>query len=184
MLKSFIRYLAIDDRKSSLCVFGKIDKFDKEDKRLIKHIENRTNVKLVQMPTDLELAKLINESTCFLYLSELEGFGKKSADNLLKEILDKKEISLERFIIALGIDEVGEETAILLSEAFEKIENIQKAKVEDFESIDGIGPIMAEKIINYFSDEHNKKIVENLLKEVKSLKHHLYSCDVKIKKKK
>lgn len=128
-----------------------------------KIMEKFIDLNLISQPADIFTLE-------FGDISELEGFGKKSADNLLREILDKKEISLERFIIALGIDEVGEETAILLSQEFKDIHNLRKAKVEDFKNLDGIGEIMAEKIVDFFKDKHNKKIVDNLLKVIKVLK--------------
>jgi DNA ligase (NAD+) len=127
-----------------------------------KIMEKFINLNLISEPADIFTLE-------FGDISELEGFGEKSANNLLREIEEKKKISLERFIIALGIDEVGEETAILLAQEFENIENLQKAKVEDFEAIDGIGEVMAGKIVEFFQDEHNKKIVDDLLEVVKVL---------------
>ena len=128
-----------------------------------KIMEKFIDLNLISEPADIFTLE-------FGDISELEGFGKKSADNLLREILEKKEISLERFIIALGIDEVGEETAILLAQEFEVVENLKKANIEDFESLDGIGEIMARKIVEFFKDKHNEKIVNNLLKVIKVLK--------------
>ena len=66
---------------------------------------------------------------------------------------------------------------IYLAQEFENIENLRKAKVEGFEAIDGIGEVMAGKIVEFFQDEHNRKIVNNLLEVVKVLE--FIKCDPK-----
>ena len=70
-------------------------------------------------------------------LLELEGFAEKSADNLLREIEDRKVIELRRFLISLSIDQVGEETAYDLEEYFGVLKNIQNASKEELENIGG-----------------------------------------------
>ncbi len=127
-----------------------------------KIMEKFIDLNLISEPADIFTLE-------FGDISELEGFGEKSANNLLKEISEKKIISLERFVIALGIDEVGEETAILLAQEFNNISNLRKARKEDLEVIDGIGCIVAEKIVEFFKDEYNKKTVDDLLLVVKVL---------------
>jgi len=97
---------------------------------------------------------------------ELEGFKEKSADNLIQGIAEKKTISLPRFITALSIDEVGEETALLLSQVFRSFEAIQNTSVEKLEAITGIGPIMAQNIIDWLHDKKNLSVIKNLLKHV------------------
>lgn len=97
-------------------------------------------------------------------ISQLERFGQKSANNLIKSIKDKKEILLSRFIYALGIRNVGQETANDLANSFGSIEKIKKAKLEDFESVLNIGPIVSKSIFNWFSDKNNVKFLDKLLK--------------------
>ncbi len=128
-----------------------------------KIMEKFIEENLISEPADIFTLK-------FGDISELEGFGEKSANNLLKEIDEKRKISLERFIVALGIDEVGEETAILLAQEFESFEKLKNAKKENLENIDGVGEVMAQKIIEFFQNKHNEKIINNLLKEVNVLK--------------
>ena len=77
-----------------------------------------------------------------------------------------KILSLPRFIISLGIPHVGEETAYTLAKIFGNLENIKKAKLEELEKIQDIGPIVAESIYNWFRDEYNRDFLERLLKHL------------------
>lgn len=97
-------------------------------------------------------------------VSHLERFGEKSAENLITSIKEKREITLPRFIYALGIRNVGEETARDLAQQFKSIKNLQKATKEDFEGISNIGPIVAESIIEWLEDKNNIKFLDKLLK--------------------
>ncbi|MGA2417846.1 MAG: NAD-dependent DNA ligase LigA [Candidatus Staskawiczbacteria bacterium] len=97
----------------------------------------------------------------------LERFAEKSAENLIKSIQDKKEITLAKFIYALGIRNVGEETAIDLAKYFQNIKKIKEAKLEDFEKILDIGPVVAKSIHEWFSEKDNLKFLERLENKVK-----------------
>ena len=106
-------------------------------------------------------------------LEPLERFAEKSAENLINAINSAKKVALARFINALGISHVGEETAIKLAEEFRTIDNLMNAEVADLEKIGDIGPQVASSIVDYFKDEKNKKLIKNLLDngvEVKSYK--------------
>ena len=95
-------------------------------------------------------------------LIRLEGFGDKSVSNLLDAIEKSKENSLERLIFALGIPHVGSKTAKILAINFETMDNLENASFDDLVKIPDIGDIIAKSIINYFSNDHNKGIVEEL----------------------
>ena len=127
-----------------------------------KIMEKFINQNLIAEPSDIFTLE-------FGDIVVLDGFGKKSANNLLREIKEKKEIPLNKFLISLGIDEVGEETAILLAQEFKNIKILRNAKIKDFESIDGIGSVMAVKLVDFFNNNYNKTIINNLLKVVKIL---------------
>ncbi|OGI76270.1 hypothetical protein A3C57_00200 [Candidatus Nomurabacteria bacterium RIFCSPHIGHO2_02_FULL_33_12] len=99
-------------------------------------------------------------------LSILEKMGEKSADNLINAINKSKDVELSKFIFALGIHHVGEESAILIAKKFGNFKNLQNASLNDIESIDGIGGTMAQSIVSYFSDTHNQKVLNNLLKHL------------------
>jgi DNA ligase (NAD+) len=95
-------------------------------------------------------------------LEPLERFAEKSADNLISAIAASRQVALARFINALGINHVGEETAIKLAQEFKTIEKITQLTLDELESINDIGPQVAASIFNYFKDGKNKKLLENL----------------------
>ena len=79
-------------------------------------------------------------------LTELEGFGEKSIDNILKAIENSKNNSLEKFIFALGIPNVGEKTAKILAKRYKTMENFMNAEYEELNEIYDIGGIIAKSI--------------------------------------
>lgn len=97
-------------------------------------------------------------------LEPLERFAEKSADNLIAAISAGRNITLARFINALGINHVGEETALKLAQEFKNIEKISQLSLEELENIDDVGPQVAASIVNYFKDEKSKKLIANLFK--------------------
>lgn len=93
----------------------------------------------------------------------MEGFGEKSYDNLIKSIEKSKEVVLPNFIYALGILNIGLSNAKLICKHFHSDWNAMKrAKVEELVKIDGIGQVIAESMVHYFSNEHNKMILTKL----------------------
>ncbi len=99
-------------------------------------------------------------------LLSLPRFAEKSVDNLLQAILKAKKVTLPRFIIGLSIPQVGEETAHLLAQNFHDIQNLEKARKEDLERVEGVGPIVADSIVEFFKSKENQKIINNLLNYV------------------
>ncbi len=97
-------------------------------------------------------------------LLQLERMGEKSADNVLAEIEASKKLPLERVIYGLGIRMVGERTAQFLAEHFGSLDAIMNAKAEELEEVNEVGPRIAESIVEFFSDEHNRKLVNDLRK--------------------
>ncbi len=95
-------------------------------------------------------------------IKELEGFGKKSAENLQKAITKSKENDLRRLIYGLGIKYIGEKASGLLADRFRSLEALMSAKHEDLVAIDEIGDVMAQSIIDYFSLETNSNIISRL----------------------
>jgi len=96
----------------------------------------------------------------------LERFAEKSAENLIKAINDRRKISFERFLIALGILHVGERTAQDLVNVFATLEDLQKANLEELEEIENIGGIVAKSVFDWFRNEDNKKFLNKLLNRV------------------
>ena len=95
-------------------------------------------------------------------LLNLDRMAEKSVDNLLDAIDRSKKRPLARFIYALGIRHVGEETAELLAKHFNSIDGLAEALKEELISIDTIGPKIADSIIAFFKNEENKRIIEKL----------------------
>jgi len=99
-------------------------------------------------------------------LEPLERFADKSAQNIIDSIEQSKETELGRFIFALGIRHVGEETAYDLAQHFGSIEKLKKADMEQLQKVSDIGKVVAESIIKYFKDEKNCQLVEELVKYI------------------
>jgi DNA ligase (NAD+) len=97
-------------------------------------------------------------------LLQLERVGEKSAENVLAEIAASKKLPLERVIYGLGIRFVGERTAQFLAEHFGSLDAIMKANAGELEEVNEVGPRIAESIVEFFADEHNRKLVSNLRK--------------------
>ena len=95
-------------------------------------------------------------------LVRLEGFGDKSVNNLLEAIENSKENSLEHLIFGLGIPHVGAKTAKVLAQQYETMDNLIQADEENLTKIPDIGSIIAKSVVDYFNDDHNRAIVEEL----------------------
>ena len=100
-------------------------------------------------------------------LLSLERFAEKSAENLIKSIQNRKEITLPRFIYALGIRNVGEETALDLAEHFEGLKKLQKASSEGLENIKDIGPVAAKSIYDWFRQKKNIEFLRKLRRVIR-----------------
>jgi DNA ligase (NAD+) len=110
-------------------------------------------------------AKVIQDPADLYYLTkdkllELERHAEKSAQNLINSIENSKNPPLDKFIFALGIRNVGERTAKLLTVRFGNIENLIKARIEDLTVINEIGPEIAASIIKSFHEPKNKDVME------------------------
>ena len=128
------------------------------------------------------LEKKLISSTLDLYalkiedISTLEGFGAKSADNLIAAINKSKENDFYRFIYALGIRHIGNKAAKLLVSKFNTIDDIMAANVEELSKIEGFGQIMAQSVFDYFALSQTADMIEkfkligvNMKSEAKSL---------------
>lgn len=95
-------------------------------------------------------------------IAKLEGFGKKSADNLKKSIENAKDNDLSKLIFALGIHHIGAKNAKLLADRFKTLEALACASKEEITAIDGMGGVMADSIIDYFSLDTTKSMILQL----------------------
>jgi len=96
---------------------------------------------------------------------ELEGFAEISAQNLLDAIDASKKVPLEKLLVGLSVDQVGEETARDLAQHF-NLARLRKASVEELTAIEGVGEIVAESITEWFSDLENSAMLDRLLEHI------------------
>ncbi|MBN2279510.1 MAG: NAD-dependent DNA ligase LigA [Candidatus Marinimicrobia bacterium] len=96
-------------------------------------------------------------------IANLDRQGDKSAENLISAIAGSKKTTLARFLHALGIANVGQFLGKLLEKEFGSLEKLIHADLEKLNAIDQIGPVVAQSIFNFFSEEHNQETVQRLL---------------------
>ncbi len=124
-----------------------------------KIVENFWNLELIRLPQDI--FKLD-----YTKIETLDGWGKQSVANLKYSINSKKNISFERFIYALGIRHIGLENAKIISKNLKSLKNFialsEKNNLEDLINIDGIGETQINSIKNFFKDQKNLGILNNL----------------------
>ncbi len=95
-------------------------------------------------------------------IEKLERFGKKSSQNLINAIENSKKNCLSKLLFALGIRQVGEKAAQMLAKHFKTLDNVARASLEELTSIEDIGEITAQNIVNFFNVEGNIKAIEAL----------------------
>ena len=122
-----------------------------------KVVEDLYNFNFVKQITDIYFLDKYKEE-----LMKIEGYGKKSVDNMLDAIEKSKENSLERLLFALGIDEVGAKTSKMLAKRYLDIDSLMNASFEELVSIKDIGEVMANSIYNYFKSEENIRLINEL----------------------
>ena len=96
-------------------------------------------------------------------LAELERMAEKSASNIITALDNSKQTTLDRFLYALGIREVGDATARSLANHFGSLPAIQSATQEALEEVTDVGPIVAKHIVTFFSQTHNQDVIDDLL---------------------
>ena len=109
----------------------------------------------------------------------LEGFGEKSADNILASIHSARRVELHRFIYSLGIRHVGEQTAKDIAKHFVSFERFATASLEELSHVEGVGKKVGEEVRAYFDGKENKAQLAMLLKEVKII-HEAVTQDGKL----
>ncbi|WP_294909925.1 NAD-dependent DNA ligase LigA [uncultured Gilliamella sp.] len=123
-----------------------------------KIIEQLVDKEYVETPADLY--KLTVPILC-----SLDKVGEKLANNLLGALDKSKNTSLNRFIFALGIPNVGEVTAENLVNQLGNLTAIENASLEQLQSVNDIGAVIAESIIDFFQEPHNRTVIDQLISE-------------------
>lgn len=121
-----------------------------------KVVNQLVDENLIQTPADLY-------SLTVEQLVPLERMGTKKATNLIQAIAISKHTTLAKFILSLGIREVGEATANSLAKFFLSLENLKKASLEELQHVDDVGEIVAEHISFFFRQTHNIEVLDALL---------------------
>ena len=122
-----------------------------------KVVEELYNYGFIKKVNDIYHLKNYKEE-----IIKLEGYGNKSVDNMLSAIEKSKENSLERLLFALGIEEVGAKTSKILAKRFMDLENLIKASKEELLAIKDIGDVTARSLYEYFKNEENIKLINEL----------------------
>ena len=132
-----------------------------------KVIDQFWKINLIRKPADIFLID-------YNKIKGLEGWGELSINNLKKAINNSKNIELERFIFSIGIRHIGQENAKILAGFFKTIKKFtclfnpkeRKIILEDLVELDGIGKIQIDSINNFFENNLNKKIINDLINEL------------------
>jgi len=93
----------------------------------------------------------------------LERMAEKSATNLMAAIETSKQSTLARFVFALGIREVGEATAASLARFFGHLDALMQADVDTLQQVPDVGPVVAERVLGFFAQPHNREVIDRLL---------------------
>ncbi len=148
--------------------------------RALQHFVGKKGFDIVglgpKILTQLYINKLVQSYPDIFKLTEtdlrpLERFADKSAGNIIASIDSRKTVELGRFLNAIGVPMVGEETAFDLAEHFGNIHEIMDAKLDEINKVYGIGERVAQSIVNFFSDADNRSLINELLSSGIKLKN-------------
>ncbi len=158
-------------RQSTVAYFCTNPKCPAKNRRFMQHFVNVLEIYTVgpKILDRFQEEGLISDAADLFDLKKediegLERFGEKSADNIIRSIHDHRMVSLSRFIYALGILHVGEQTAEDLAEHFGSLEKLIDASLDEINSIENIGPVVAQSVYDYFRHNENLKFIAKLQK--------------------
>ena len=139
---------------------GAIEHFASKHALNIEGLGKNTVAQLVDERLVRSLADLYRLTKADLVA--LEGFADRSATLLLESIAGSKTVSLDRFLMGLGIRQVGQHIAKVLAREFGSLEEIMSADRERFQQIREIGPEISESLVVYWSEPHNREVITQL----------------------
>lgn len=133
----------------------------------IEGLSEATIEKLIAKGLVKELADIFHIENFKGEITEMEGFGEKSFNNLVNSVNKAKKTTAARLLYSLGIPNIGLSNAKLICRKFnDDWSRIESADIEELIEISGIGDVMAKNYVDFFKDERKQKIVYDLLKEV------------------
>ncbi|MGH7148677.1 MAG: NAD-dependent DNA ligase LigA [Nitrospiraceae bacterium] len=139
---------------------GAIEHFASKHALNIEGLGKKTVAQLVDEGLVRSLADLYRLTNSDLV--RLEGFANRSATLLLESIARSKTVSLDRFLMGLGIRQVGQHIAKVLTREFGSLDEIMSADQERFQQIREIGPEISESLVVYWSEPRNRKVIAQL----------------------
>jgi DNA ligase (NAD+) len=140
---------------------GRIGHFASRGAMEIEHLGEKTVAQLVERGLVSDLSDLYHLSKETLL--ELEGFADKSAQNLLDAIEASKPNTLDRFIYALGIPNVGQHVARVLATHFAGLDAFMNASAEELVAVHEVGEEVAQAVVTYFEDRRNRDVIRKML---------------------
>ncbi len=141
--------------------------FVSRDALNIDGLSEMTLEKLIDMGFIREFDDLFHLDRYREKIVHMEGFGERSYSNLVESVKTASRTTLPRFLFGLGIAGIGVANAKVLAKAYgHDIEKIRKADAAELSAIDGIGPVMAQAICDYFASGENNRIVDDVLKDL------------------
>lgn len=141
--------------------------FVSRDALNIDGLSEMTLEKLIDMGFIREFDDLFHLDRYREKIVHMEGFGERSYSNLVESVKTASRTTLPRFLFGLGIAGIGVANAKVLAKAYgHDIEKIRKADTAELSAIDGIGPVMAQAICDYFASGENNRIVDDVLKDL------------------
>lgn len=153
-----------------LCSAKKIKLFShfvSRDAMNVDGLSEATLDKMIEKGFLKELPDLFHLADYAEEIKTMEGFGQKSCDNLLASIDKSRKVMMPNFIYSLGILNIGLANAKLIcKELHYDMESIRHASLDELTAIGGIGEVIAQTMIDYFANEHNREILDLLLQEV------------------
>ncbi|MCP3866963.1 MAG: NAD-dependent DNA ligase LigA [Gammaproteobacteria bacterium] len=158
-----------DDKTMTRCSGGLF--CPAQRKEAVKHYASRRAMDIEGLGdklVDQLISKSLIRSPADLYrldietLANLDRMATKSASNLLQALEQSKNTTLDRFLYALGIREVGDSTARSLAQFFGDLQAVEAADMETLQSVSDVGPIVARQIHTFFRQEHNLEVIAEL----------------------
>ena len=155
---------------NSLCSAKKIKLFAhfvSRDAMNMDGLSEATLNKMIEKEFLKELPDLFHLNQYEEQIKEMEGFGQKSFDNLMKSIEKSRKVMMPNFLYSLGILNIGLSNAKLICKEFHyDFAGIRNASLEELVAIDGIGEVIGQSMIDYFENDHNRRMVDLLLEEI------------------
>ena len=139
---------------------GRIQHFASRGAMEIDFLGEKTVAQLVERGLVRDLSDLYRLEKKDLL--ELDGFAEKSAENLVNAIEASKKAPLDRFLYGLGIGNVGQHVAQVLASHFGSLARIMDAKEDELLSVHEIGEEVARSVVDYFTDEKNRRVIEDM----------------------